>query len=253
MALNLLPQTPLQPVKATGLTSGLANLWRKESQQWRQTWFWQLLIWVFLLDGLTILAAESSHLPSSPSDGSVLSSSSVIIMVFAFFTLFPAFGTLIMAHGKLLDEQQSGAGAWILSKPVTRFAVMLSKLASLPGMLLTMTIIPGAIAYLLIWLLKVQMPYPQTFVLILLLNASAIVFFYCLALLLGACLKKRAAILGLGLFICFIVFQVLFQNNLLASMILNQALLSLLVSGALLVSALICFLLACLRFTRQEF
>src|SRR5215831_14657637 len=115
MARNLFRQTTFQPVKDTGWQSGLANLGHKERQSWWHSWPWHVVIWVLLLDGFTAIAGISSRAPyppgSSPSPG-------MLVLVLLFFTVFPSFGTLIMAHGKLLDERQSGTMAWILSKPV---------------------------------------------------------------------------------------------------------------------------------------
>ncbi len=242
--------TTFQPVQISGWRSGLANLWRKESRRWWQSWFWQLLIWLPLLDGFTAIAGASSH--SSASSGSH-ASSSMLVLVFLFFMLFSSFGTVIMTHGKLLDEQQSGTMAWILSKPVTRSAFLLSKLAALPGMLMMMTLIPGVIAYQIIWLFQGQMASPVTFLLILIFNACSIAFFFCLTLLLGAWLKKRAVILGVGLFFCFVIMQVLFNHNILALMLLANVLWLQLAVVAVLILALLCFLLTLLRFTREEF
>lgn len=250
MAPNVRAQLTLQPVNEAGWRSGLANLWRRESQHWWQTWFWQVVIWVFLLDGFTAIAGAASRTPlpagSPPSP-------SMIVLVLLFFTVFPAFGTLVMAHGKLFDEQQSGTAAWILSKPVTRTAFVLSKFACLPGMLLTMTLIPGALAYPLIWFFQGKMPSLLTFGLMLSLNASFITFFFCLMLLLGVLLKKRAAILGLGIFTCFVMLQALFQNNAIARVLIDQWPLLLLVTLAVLAGALICFLLTLSCFARVEF
>ncbi len=251
MNLNAFKQTTLQPVQIAGWRSGLANLWSKESLRWWQTWHWQLLIWVLLLDGFTAIAGATSRMSTASIGGAP--SPGLMVLVLLFFTVFPSFGTLIMTHGKLLDEQQSGTMVWILSKPVTRTAFVLSKFASLPGMLLTMTVIPGAIAYPLIWLFKGQMPSPVTFVLMLSLNASFITFFFCLMLLLGALLKKRTAILGLGIFATFVMIQVLFQNNTLARLLIEQTSLLLLATVALLAGALLCFLLTLARFAREEF
>lgn len=244
------PFTPLtlQRAPRASWQSGLANLWRKETRRWWQTWLWQLLIWVPLLDGFTAIAGASSR--SSASSGS---SGSMLVLVFLFFMLFSSFGTVIMTHGKLLDEQQSGTMAWILSKPVTRSAFLLSKLASLPGMLLMMTLIPGVIAYQIMWLFQGQMVSLGTFLLMLVFNACSITFFFCVTLLLGVLAKRRAVILGLGLFLCFVIMQVLFNNNTLALVLLEHVLWLQLAAVTVVLLALLCFLLTLARFTHEEF
>lgn len=251
MASNLFTQhTTLHPVQLSSWRSGLTNLWRKESRRWWKGWFWHLLIWIPLLDGFTAIAGASSR--SSASTGSP-APSGMLVLVFLFFMLFSSFGTVIMTHGKLLDEQQSGTMAWILSKPVTRSAFLLSKFASLPGMLLMMTLVPGMIAYQMLWLFQRQMTSPGIFLLILVFTACVITFFFCVMLLLGAFIKNRAVILGLGLFLCFVIMQVLFNNNILALLLLAHVLWLQLAAVAVLVLAALCFLLALSRFTREEF
>jgi ABC-2 type transport system permease protein len=250
MTPNAFRLTTLHPVQIAGWRSGLANLWRKERQRWRQTWLWHLVIWIPLLGGFTAIAGVSSQ-PSEP--GGSPSAPGMLVLVFLFFMLFSSFGTIILAHGKLLDEQQSGTMAWVLSKPVTRSAFLLAKFAPLPGMLLTMTVIPGVIAYQIVWLFTRQMPSLVTFLLMLAVIASAITFFFCLALLLGVVLKKRAAVLGLGLFACFVIMQILFNNNTLATLLMEHVLWLQLAAVILLALALCCFLLTLSRFAREEF
>jgi ABC-2 type transport system permease protein len=61
---------------------------------------------------------------------------------------FTNIGISVIAQNTIIGERLSGTAAWILSGPVSRSAFILSKLISTAlGSLITMMILPGAIAY----------------------------------------------------------------------------------------------------------
>jgi ABC-2 type transport system permease protein len=65
-----------------------------------------------------------------------------------------AMGVVILGQGALIDEKQSGTAAWVLSKPISRTAFILAKVFSYSiGVLATMVIAQGGIAYLIIYLI----------------------------------------------------------------------------------------------------
>ncbi len=65
-----------------------------------------------------------------------------------FAGLFPAVGVVIIMQGVVVGEKKSGTAAWVLSKPVTRPAFILSKvIANSLGVLVTMVVLPGIVAY----------------------------------------------------------------------------------------------------------
>ena len=77
-------------------------------------------------------------------------SQEVAILYVIFAGLFPAVGVVIIMQGVVVGEKKSGTAAWVLSKPVTRSAFMLSKVvANSLGVLATMVILPGIVAYTL--------------------------------------------------------------------------------------------------------
>jgi len=68
--------------------------------------------------------------------------------------MFVAFGVMIMMQRVIVGEKRSGTAAWVLSKPVTRTAFVVSRLVgNTLGIMLTAVLIPGAVAYLTIGLL----------------------------------------------------------------------------------------------------
>ena len=64
--------------------------------------------------------------------------------------MFPAIAVIIIMKDTLVGEKQSGTAAWVLSKPVSRPAFILSKLAANSiGVLATIVILPGVVAFIL--------------------------------------------------------------------------------------------------------
>jgi len=56
---------------------------------------------------------------------------------------------IIIAQDAIIGERQSGTAAWVLSKPVSRPAFILSKLvAGAIGLLVTGIVIQGVVAYI---------------------------------------------------------------------------------------------------------
>ena len=242
-------QPTLQTIRAAGWSSGFANLWRKEGQHWWGTWrwLWQIVIWILIVDGTIISAQSANNVPASEK------MLGIIDIVLVAYALFPPIGAVVMAQGKMLDEWQSGTAGWILSKPVTRSAFLLSKFADLPSMLLVMVLLPGLIAYPEIRFLIGYTPSLVTFGLMLGLGACFIIFLYCFLLLLGTRLKRRAVILGLGLLACFSMFGAIINSSTISTIARGQVLFSLLIMAALLTGGLFCMLLALWLFTHEEF
>ena len=120
-----------------------------------------------------------------------------------------AIGVAVLAQDTLIAEKQSGTAAWVLSKPVSRGALILSKvIANSAGILISMVIIPGIIAYLIIYFLAGKafplLPYAGA----LGLFFVSLVFWLTLAIMLSAMSDKRGLAIGIPLFLIlgFILF-----------------------------------------------
>ena len=71
-----------------------------------------------------------------------------LVIYFVFAGLFAAAGVAVKAQDALIGEKRSGTAAWVLSKPISRYAFLLAKLAAdVIGILVTMVIVQGVIAY----------------------------------------------------------------------------------------------------------
>jgi ABC-2 type transport system permease protein len=124
----------LQPVVEHGWRSGLANLLRKENSLWWGTrkWWVQLLIWLFITNGIIALLLWGIPL-FAPSANGRISLSDVNQLLKVFFQLellFTSFGVMVLSQGLIVNEKKFGTAAWVLSNPVSRSAFIFSKLFS---------------------------------------------------------------------------------------------------------------------------
>ena len=138
----------LHPIDDQGWHTGLRNLLRKELHDWWGTpkgWM-QILLWLVILNGMLALVffnpgagAETAaeDIPGGPGG------------LFPIFTgIFAPMGVIVLAQSRIIGEKQSGTAAWLLSKPLSRHAFLLSKLlADGMGMLVTMLGVEGVVAY----------------------------------------------------------------------------------------------------------
>ena len=182
-----------------GWRRGLGNMLRSELARWWTTrmWWVQSLIWVGIIGFM--LGAILFGSPDEPPPGDVVA---IIYAVFA--GLFPAVGVVIIMQGAVVGEKKDGTASWVLSKPVTRPAFMLSKvIANSLGMLATMIVLPGVVAYTLqavapgapwklpVFLVALSVVFLSNF------------FFLSLTLMLGTFFSRRGPVIGIALGLLF--------------------------------------------------
>jgi len=135
------------------------------------------------------------------------------LFLFAILTLiFSGACAIILAQGTIIGEKQSGTAAWVLSKPVSRTAFLLAKCAYLPGMLLTMLMIPWIVAILETWLVTRQIPSLTIMLPLLGWQVSSLVFFFCLTLLLGTLCRGRTLTAGISLLVLVLLNQLVMST-----------------------------------------
>jgi ABC-2 type transport system permease protein len=214
----------LQAVNERGWQMGMANLLHKENGAWWRTWRWavQTAIWLVLLNGLlaTILwagpaprpGAEGATLADAPSgarNGAALDQvrgimrdkpTAGLLLFLLFNGIAVPIAVVIAGQDAIIGEKQSGTAAWVLSKPVSRSAFVLSKMSAYAlGSLATAVVLQGAVAYAQIWLAG-GAPRP-------LLNFAGamgllflnLMFYFTLTLMLGTFFAGRGAVLGISL------------------------------------------------------
>lgn len=197
---------PLEPIANRGSLRGLANLFAAElSGFWKtRKWWVQSLIWLLICNGILALTLWAEG--DSP-DASLVPESVELYTIFV--GLFGAIGISINTQSTLIGEKREGQAEWILSKPVTRAAYILSKLA---GKLVNLTaiiiVLQGLVAF---WQISAASGV-QLNALNFALGTGALVlhgwFYLTLTLMLGAVFNSRLPVIGIPM--ALIMFQQFF-------------------------------------------
>ncbi len=193
-----------QPVKEKGWRRGLGNLLRGEYSTWFKSsrWWKQLLLWVVIIDGMmgTMIYA-TAEAAREGSEGPP-----ILFMYGIFGGMFVAFGVMIIMQRVLVREKSSGTAAWVLSKPVTRTAFVISRLAvNSIGILLTAVIVPGVILYITLGLLSDLGWLPPFGFMAALLMVSLHTFYWiALVLMMGTFFESSAVVIAVPMALFFI-------------------------------------------------
>lgn len=175
-------------VSGRAFLHGFGNLLSHELARWWKTrmWWIQCLIWAILTVALLNLWGEADR--------------SFAVMMFGQLTgVFQAIGVVVIMQGALVGEKIDGRAAWILSKPTTRPAYLLSKLVAYGlGMLVTMALLSGVILYTG-WLMQgTTLPGPIHFLKALGVISLSHLWYLTLTLMLGVLFNNRIVILGIS-------------------------------------------------------
>jgi ABC-2 type transport system permease protein len=209
-----------------GPMAGFRSMMRKENARWWsfRSLAFQLTIWFLILNVLVAVilfvvpamdsnaagqqAANASDTPvpappaaAAPDSRMTVANSGMnIFFQLAGFAVF--IGAVIFGHDALVRERESGTAAWLLSKPLSRKAFVLSKvLAVVLGVLVIILLVQGLITYALCSL-ELGSPMPVLpFVAGLGVLGLGILFYLAMAIALGAFTLSRGITLGLPLII----------------------------------------------------
>lgn len=187
---------------ARGWSRGLNAMLRSGLARWfkTRTWWVNSLIWSAVI-GLILVGVAFN--PQAPPFEELLSLFTV------FIGLFPAVGVVIIMQDVIVGEKNEGTAAWVLSKPVTRQAFVLSKvMTNAVGILLSMVFLPGCVAYAILSIAHHSMLDPIGFLASLGVVFVSNFFFLSLTLMLGTLFNIRAPVIGIPLAVLF------FQQNL---------------------------------------
>lgn len=203
-----------------GQLQGFGNLLRNENHLWWRTsrWWVQTLIWLAIANGILFMvigiapkmenppgqAANEQTNQVSGEAGDAQQALAVLgLSVFMKMAgIAIAIGVVVLAQDTLIGEKQSGTAAWVLSKPVSRSAIILSKVLSYSfGILITMVIAQGVIGYLILFLVT-----GKTFPILLYAGALgllflSLLFWLTLAAMLSALSNLRGMVIGIPLFL----------------------------------------------------
>ncbi len=189
-----------------GWQRGLDNFLRAEIRAWfgRRTFLTHFLIWVGMIDGI-LLATMVGISREAGASGSMEAAQTGAMLYSIFTGLFAAVGVVIVMQDAIVGEKLSGTAAWVLSKPVSRSAFVLTKLfGNMAGILVLMVLIPGIIAYILISQIGMGEWLPLlSFLAAMGSLGVALIFFQTFTLMLGTLFNSRGAVIGLALALLF--------------------------------------------------
>ncbi len=200
-----------QVVNERGWRAGLANLMRKELRDWwgTRTWLVQSIIWLLILNGIlatVLFAVPASPQANAPGAEPILEAKDItgLMVFFILAGIALAIGTVIIAQDEIIDEKRMGTAAWILSKPVSRSAFILSKLiANAFNILVIMVLVQGVIAYIQASIARGSALPAGPFIAALGALFLSLMFYLTLVLMLGTLFANRGAVIGIPLAILF--------------------------------------------------
>jgi ABC-2 type transport system permease protein len=193
-----------QIVREKGWRRGLGNLLQGEYSAWFKSsrWWKHLILWFAIINvmmGMMIYAtAEAAK------DGS--EGPPMLLMYGIFGGMFVAFGVMIIMQRVLVREKNSGTAAWVLSKPVTRTAFVVSRLVvNSIAILLTSVIVPGVILYITLGLLSdLGWLSPLGFIAALLMFSLHTFYWIALVLMMGTLFESSGAVIAVPMALFFI-------------------------------------------------
>ncbi len=207
----------LKMVPEQGWRSGFSNLFRQANGRFWHTrkWLVQTIFWLIFINGfLAVLiwpaaaeltAAREVAIPANLTPMQALQYDPFgdpLIMIVVFLGLGIAVSAVIASQDAIIGERQSGTAAWVLSKPVTRPAFILSRLAaSAIAIIATGVVFQLALAYTQLSLLA-GAPWPIAgFLGAMGLMVLLTMFYVTLTFMLGSIFKNRGPVMGIGMFL----------------------------------------------------
>jgi ABC-2 type transport system permease protein len=193
-----------QRVSETGWRRGLGNLLQGEYSAWFKSsrWWKQLGMWVAIVNGMMgIMVYAAARAAKSGQPGPPL-----LFMYGLFGGMGVAFGVMIIMQQAIVGEKRSGTAAWVLSKPVTRTAFVVSRLViNSIAILFTAVIVPGVIFYLTLGLFS-DMGWlsPLGSVAALLMVSIHALYWIALVLMLGSLFESSGAVIAVPIALYFI-------------------------------------------------
>lgn len=198
-------RTGLHPVRTSPLMGGFNNILKKELGEWfrPRSIITQAVIWLGIINGLMafvlfvvpVIEAQGGR-PTPQMDTFITGLTLYFTMVFQAGTI----GVIIAAQDEIVGEKQTGTAAWILSKPVARFAFVLAKLVATGlGILVFVVALTAAVAYAEIALASGRsvdlLPYLGGLGLV----SLGLLYFLSLTIMLGTLFNERGPVIGITL------------------------------------------------------
>lgn len=206
----------LLPTRGSSWLAGFSNMLSKELGEWFRTsrWLWQFLIWLIIINGfvgfiLFVVPRLESLYPGINSSmeqslGTLPLEAKGLLYYFSIGVMGGIIGVIVLAHDEIIQEKQSGTASWILSKPASRSAFILTKLLSNTfGALVFIVALPGLVTLGEIYLSTHLMLPLASFLAGAGVFMLALFFYLSLVILLGVLLESRVPLLGIAFGVMF--------------------------------------------------
>src|SRR5512146_535014 len=191
-------------VEEKGWRRGLGNLLQGEYSAWFKSskWWKHLVMWFSIINLMMIIMIIASA--NAAKDGG--EAPPILFMYGIFGGQFVACGVMIIMQRVLVGEKHAGTAAWVLSKPVTRTAFVVSRMViNSIAILLTSVIVPGVIFYISLGLFSNLgwLP-PIGFLAGLLMVALHTFYWIALVLMMGTLSESSAVAMGVPMTLFFV-------------------------------------------------
>ena len=192
-------ETKLQPVTGNGPLRGFRNMLKIEASQWLnlKKLATKSLSWLLAVNFIVAMPLLVAPMVD-PTNVVTLGMASEIFI--GIFSIVIAVGTVIVMQSSLVGEKQSGTAAWILTNPVTRTSVIMSKLvANTLGLFVVALGLQGVVGYMIMSSsLGYSLPV-NAYLVVMGLQGLHMLFYLTLTLALGAFFNSRGPILGIAI------------------------------------------------------
>lgn len=184
----------LARVTERGWRSGLPILMGAAFASWWRTptWLVQSLLWTAVINGSLAAVIWGD----APEDISVFT-------LYGLMTMFAAIAVTIVMQEAIVGEKKNGTAAWVLSKPASRPAFVLSKLVpNAVGIIATMLVVPSAVLLVQFFAAGIDVSVAR-FALGASIAALNLLFYLTLTLMLGTLFDSAAPVIAIPLAFAF--------------------------------------------------
>ena len=181
-----------------GPLSGFRNLVGKENGEWTAgpSLLAHGTIWMLIV-ALISVAVAFIRGEMEPGYGPTDINRAGALMFFVLGSVASVIAVVAKTQGSIIGEKQVGTAAWVLSKPASRRAFILAKLAVHFRWLLTVTLLfPAVVYYVLMTAIATLPPPPLLFLGGFAILALGLLFYLALSLLLGTVFESRGSLAG---------------------------------------------------------
>jgi ABC-2 type transport system permease protein len=188
----------MQLRRGSGWSRGLSSMLRGELGQWfgSRHWLSQIITWALIVNGIVLAAAL--QMPKSQA-------TEALMIYNIFMGMAPPVGVAILMMGAVVEEKRSGTAAWILSKPVSRTAFVLSKLlGNGAGILVCLLAAQGVLGFLIMRFFTDLPLQPLRFVAGMGAHAANLAFYTTLGVMLGVLFQHPGPVVGIPIAFNFV-------------------------------------------------